>query len=145
MVFGEEMSSSSRNQGALGEAVNGSRAEESSSAIDSFLARSDPPSSHLRTDVQPEEDLTRSVIDRGMKFVATDYPTWADAITRVALGAVLMGKTRGITMQEQAHFLHLPQGSNYIRAHAGQTVKLHALRYENKWVRLVTGLRIRPI
>ena len=115
------MSSSSRNQGALGDAVNGSRAEESSSAIDSFLARSDPPSSHLRTDAQPDEDLTRSVIDRGVKFGATEYPTWEGAITRVAIGAVLMSKTRGITTQEQVRFVHLSQGSNYIRAHAGQT------------------------
>ena len=135
MVFGEDMSSSSRAQGALGEVANGSRADESSSAMASLLARSDPPSSHLRTDVHPDEDPTRSVIDRGMKFVAAEYPSWTDAITRVALGAVLMSKTRGITMQEQVHFLHLSQGSNYIRAHAGQTYL-----FENGSFRLFNGV-----
>ena len=118
MVSGEEMASSSRNQGSLSGPNNGSQTNESIATIDSLLARPDPPVNHIRADVHPDEDLTRSVIGRRMQFASGEYRKWTDAITRVALGTVLMSKTRGVTIQEPARFPHLPKGSNCIRPHA---------------------------
>ena len=121
MVPGEKMSTSPRNQGVLGSTHNGSPPNDSIATIDSLPAQSDPPSNHLRVDVHTDDDLARIVIGRRIHFVPAEYPTWTDAITRVALGASLMSKTRGITTQEQVRLMHLSHGSNYIRLHEFQT------------------------
>ena len=80
-----------------------------------------PTCDHLMADVQPDVDLTRVVVARRMQYVQTNYPSWTEGVARVALGVVLMSTANSIKMQDMVHFLHLAQGSNYLRSHGGQT------------------------
>ena len=66
---------------------------------------------HLRTDVQPDTDITRSVISRMMSFVAENYPARSGELARLALGVSLMSLTREINAQHLVHFAHLAQGN----------------------------------
>ena len=81
----------------------------------------DSPHGHLTADVQPDADLTRVVVSRRMQYVQTHYTSWSEGLARVALGVILMSTANSIKMQDMVHFLHLAQGSNYLRSHGGQT------------------------
>ena len=95
----------------------------------------DPACDHLMADVQPDADLARVVVARRMEYVKTHYASWTEGLSRVALGVVLMSTANSIKMQDMVHFLHLAQGSNYLRSHGGQTYL-----FENGAFRLFNGV-----
>ena len=90
---------------------------------------------HLTPDVQPDADLTRIVVDRRMQYVSAQYSSWPEGLARVALGVILMSTANSIKMQDMVHFLHLAQGSNYLRSHGGQTYL-----FDNGAFRLFNGV-----
>ena len=53
--------------------------------------------SHLIREIHPELDLTMSVIDRRMRYVEVNDPSWSNEIARIAMGVVLMRLTKVIT------------------------------------------------
>ena len=81
---------------------------------------------HIRKEIQPDADLTMSVITRMTTYVRQRYPSWSADLTRISLGVVLMSATREVTVQDLVHFLRLAQGGAYLRSHCGQ-----AFLYEN--------------
>ena len=100
-----------------------------------FLNSGKPNSLHMRSEIQPDSDLTWSVIARRSRYVKENFPSRSADLARIALGVVLMSVTREITAQDLVHFLHLAQGGAYLRSHAGQT-----FLYENGAFRLFNGV-----
>ena len=138
MAHGEDPSSSSNREAGMGECNPPMWDRERSDrclAIEQLVVASRTNSAHLNSDVQPDCDLTRVLVDRRKKYVAEKYEHWAEGLVRIALGVVLMSTAKEINVQGQVHFLHLAQGDNIMRSHGGNTYL-----YENGAFRLFKGI-----
>ena len=139
MVFGEEESSSSFTERKYIAAEHAKSPSQNAPTMMSILGNAqdsaDASWGHLTPDVQPDADITRIVVDRRMQYVSAHYSAWPEGIVRVALGVILMSTANSIKMQDMVHFLHLAQGSNYLRSHGGQTYL-----FDNGAFRLFNGV-----
>ena len=100
---------------------SGSSMAGGSYVIDSLLAAGRKDCTNLHRDVQADTYATAAVIPRRMTYATQEYPSWTDALTRVALGVVLLVIARDIEACDLAHFLHLSVGDMYLRSHSDQT------------------------
>ena len=103
------------------DADSGIPSEGGGYVIDRLLAEERRDCTNLHRDVQTDVYATAAVISRRMTYASQEYPSWTDALTRVALGAVLLVTAREIEEGHIAHFLHLAVGGIYLRSHDRQT------------------------
>ena len=90
--------------------VAGSSKAGGSFLINRWFAEGCQDCTNLHRDVQTDAYTTKAVISRRMAFATQEYPSWTDALTRVALGVVLLISTRGIEARDIARFLYLSVG-----------------------------------
>ena len=93
-----------------GDACTGDSSSCGVDVVNHLLGDGESHRPHLIWEIQPDLDLTRSVIDRRMRYVEENYPSWSNEIARVALGVAPMILKNDITPHGRAHFLHLAQG-----------------------------------
>ena len=53
--------------------------------------------SHLIRGIQPDLDLTMPVIDRRMRYIEVNDPSWSNEIARIVMGVVLTGLAKVVT------------------------------------------------